>query len=176
MHRKPSRLHLPSLWRGWRKYVTTFLGLAVAAGLGLAAAQWATYPTGDGQAFGKGKPVTSGLALVGVTFGLGVGTLVPIGPSESGQLNFAVHNPTANPNVHLTKVAPAPGAVITAVNDPTCVAPAGSFTAGTWTGSTLISTGNDSSPLSLLFTTTDAFPVCLAGQVFALPVKIDATE
>jgi hypothetical protein len=174
-HNAPrGRLHLPHLhvWEGWRKYVTTFLGLLVTAGLGLAAAQWITIPSGNGHAFGHAKNGTVGLALTEVTLTDSDLLGLPVGPGDTGQLTWRVHNPNG---VGVTVNQIAPAGPISRIDDPTCVAAASTFDATPWTGALAVGAGLDSVKGDLAITLHSDFPGCMAGGSFTLPVTISAT-
>ena len=160
------------LFAGKRKFVVTFLLLAVTAGLGVGFSQWLVVH-GSGNAFGHGKnTATAQVDFFGITDG--VGTPTAIGPNESGNVIFRLSNPDTNNTITVKAVAPTAGAVITKVGDPSCVADVSTFTLGNWTGNQVLnplgSGSSTSGSLNIPLTTTDAFPICLAGSDFQVPV------
>jgi hypothetical protein len=165
-HHAPSRL---------RRYVVVFVGAALAAGLGIAAAtSWTVVPQGHGNAYGKGKPKVTGVAISTMDWSSGQNT-VAIGPSESGVVVLGMEN--NNPfNVTLDSVVVPVGANITAVGDPTCVATQGTdFTVGaTHIDNTNITAFQNNQGTVIDVTTSATFPICLADAVFKLPIDINA--
>jgi hypothetical protein len=164
---------------GPRKYIFTFVGLAMAGVVGVAVAQWVVVPQGHGHAYGHGKNATTGLApntldLSLSTFDTG---LTPIGPGETAVMDATVANPNTF-SVTLTGVTPQAAQPIEAsdngVPDPTCTAAPATFTITGWSGSKAIAAGSNSD-VQLTLTTTATFPSCLAGRDFTLPVDLNAT-
>jgi hypothetical protein len=178
MHRKARSFHLPQLhlWRGRRKYVVTFLGVMLAALTGVASAQWFNIPNGHGNAYGRAKNAQQGLAVT-LTDLSANGSIVSIGPSESGNLYAAVHNPNTVA-VTLTSLTPDTGAKITSIDNPSCVADPSTYSVTPWTGSLVIPASGDTAFGSVLLplTTTASFPSCLAGTNFTLAVTAIANS
>jgi hypothetical protein len=163
--RKPSGRRL-------RKYVVVAVAFAVAAGLGVASAQWVSVPNGHGNAYGHGRQPLSGSALSSIT--LSAGQLADVGPNETGTMTIGVSN--NNPfSVTVTRLVTDVGAVITSVDDPTCVAPAATFSMAPWTGSAVLTAGQQERDIQVPIVTEGSFPSCLAGATFSVPVVISAT-
>jgi hypothetical protein len=154
-----------------RKYAIVAVATFVAAGLGLAAAQWVTIPNGNGHAYGHAKNGTTGLALTEVTLTDADLLGVPIGPGDTGQLTWRVHNP--NP-IAVTVTSITPNGPITRTDDPTCVAAASTFNTTPWTGAAAVAAGADSVKGDIAITLHNDFPGCLAGGLFSVPVVITA--
>jgi hypothetical protein len=166
-----------------RRLAIVAVAAMLAAGLGIASAQWWTVPNGNGHAYGHGKNSQTGVAVTSLTLGAGDARIGPdIGPSETGNMFAALHNSNAFP-VTVASVAPATGAIITSESDAGCTAPASTFTLAAWTGTVTIAANSDQTnpqngnpaSVGLPFTTTAAFPSCLAGSTFSVPVVITAT-
>lgn len=165
-HRAPSRL---------RRYLMISIAAFVAAGLGLAAAgTWTTVPQGHGNAYGKGKPKVTGVAISTMDWSNGQNT-IPIGPSESGVVSLGMDN-FNNFSVTLDSVVVPVGANITAVGDPTCVATQGTdFVVGaTHIDNTNIGPQLNNQGTVIDITTNATFPICFADAVFKLPIDINA--
>jgi hypothetical protein len=161
----------PARRRRGRRVAFAVLGFVLALSLGALAA-WVLIPQGTGSGYGKGADATNGLALTTLT--IGQGNLTGVGP---GQLNAPVQAQVSNSNafpVTLTKIQQN-GGLVTAVDNPSCTAPAGSFTLDTFNGSQAIAAGGTTN-VALTADTTNAFPVCFAnGVVFAIPITLDGT-
>jgi hypothetical protein len=165
--------HLPHLhvWEGWRKYVSTFLGLLVAAALGVASAAWFSTPNGHGNAYGHGRG-SSGLALTALDYSDGINPgITDIGPSETGTLVFALHNP--NPNFDAVATSVTPSGPLFSVDDPIgCNATAPAAVVSAWSGSLAVPRGGNSANATMAITTSGTLPVCMSNHVLAIDVTI----
>jgi len=144
--------------------------LAITTG---AVAAWLIIPQGNGFGYGKGSNATQGLAVV-TEYGPAHGT---IGPNETGHLDVNLKNNNGF-GVTVTKIQFDTSQPVQVIGDPSCTAPAGSFSLTTWTGSLVIATGTGAGIAEAnapMMTTTGAFPQCFASREFQVPLLIDAT-
>jgi hypothetical protein len=155
------------------KLLGGLVGFMLAASL-TAVAAWFTMPDSPGFGYGRAKNPAMGLELVSVELTAGDLTSFgnPIGPSETGTMAAKWRNPNAF-EVSVTELSVPVGSSIERVGDPSCVAGPATFSISTQTfpvGDKAIPGGNGERTITLPITTTAAFPSCLAGGVFKVPV------
>lgn len=158
------------LIRRFRRYLIVMAAFALAGIAGVAMATWLAVPTGTGSAYGKGD-TAQGVALTSMDFSSGNGLGSAIGPNASGSLTFQLANSNTF-GVNVTSVSVPAGSKITSIADSSCQADPSTFTVSGWSGSADIAGQANSSTQTMKITTTDAFPQCLAGHVFSLPITI----
>jgi hypothetical protein len=160
------------------KILGVVIGFVTAASL-TAMAAWIVIPNATGTGFGKADNASTGLALVSVDMQSNDPVFAGaslVGPSDTGSV-FAVWRNDNAYDVSITQFAGVAGTEITKVGDPTCTAPASTFTItpetqapGVWT----VAGNGGTRKVSAAISTTAAFPSCLAGSLFSLQVSAQA--
>jgi len=157
------------------KVIGAVLGFVMAASL-VAIAAWIVIPDSPGFGYGKGRNATQGLVLESVVLTGADLTSDVIGPGETGTILAKWSNPNVVA-VSVIQLAHVAGTPIEKVGDPSCTAPASTFTIttqnvppGTWTATGSGGTVVTSAPIS----TTAAFPACLASSEFRMQVVAKA--
>jgi hypothetical protein len=157
-----------------RKFLIGWLIGAFLLGTGALAA-WITIPNSPGLGYGKGRQAAQGVVLVSLVLQSDDPGLSEIGPSDTGHIAARWRN-NNSVDVSITEFSYT-GGPIQRVDDPTCTAPASTFTISTTTvpvGTWTVAANGGERLTTTPITTTAAFPSCLAGGLFSVQVQAKA--